>query len=687
MEILSKANWARFAELGLVDEVASVVALGFQAIGFKGYEEALVTYTGADFLRPLTARLLDSFQSENDREDFLLSAFCFLLRSSQQDCAAVDLLFLHRDAFRDIPFQTTMRHLLLTLSEIDSDQHITFESMCQVLIVVVKDKFAAFLEYLIALESDTEPKHASKAIDVPQLCARFGTFIANYSVAPDELQSMIMDIVSAYFTHSSALCPLTLFGSLSEGLQSHRETDIIWLSTIDHILAVSVDYLQRIDEADHAAGDSDVCERLAPLLLLRRCPSAYFRLFRKNLSIDGDTPNPAIDVLRRVGKCLRSRILRRRLASPVEMQEVRLAAEVAGKLLPWDSNDSLVSVSCYRVLCEPAFRSFLLPVRGTITHSAASPREDDVARSTRAALSGLHAAAQAILSSGSDEPCEDLLYVAQFAFSMILVEEDAVSSQNEADHIARIQPACIDFMTSLAHRALSSEQQDRGTVSISSTRSLENILVTTNNDLLNVLLRSNSSGGRLTTEPDAAIPRISPSASERLRLIYTRLAHGRLDKDMALRCSQAIVPLSCRRGQERAWLDDPRLSRVVMMVAFGFLTQVRSIAALGSNREEQIQTIANLRLWTRHEFQRQRERSHSRDSLMSSLAALKLLHLFHKLVSESDDRRIPLCSNVIEDTVQADNMFALEMIPTETVDELRTELLSIASITSPARKR
>mmetsp|Transcript_11979 Transcript_11979/g.18031 ORF Transcript_11979/g.18031 Transcript_11979/m.18031 type:complete len:1275 (+) Transcript_11979:1356-5180(+) len=195
---------------------------------------------------------------------------------------------------------------------------------------------------------------------------------------------------------------------------------------------------------DTKTGENMVFERLSPLLLLRRIPSAYFRICHSRHDEE------KIEILTKLGAELSARLgIGHCPTIPVTFssEERRLSAELAGRCLPFEfgeSNDGHLT-ACFGKIFEPVFREAVLMLF-----------DDSIERSNqnisllRRARAGIYAACHAVPSmTNYSTSCTALTYTIGFALRIM-----CASGEDDNDDYIQLQTGCTEFLSICIERWL-----------------------------------------------------------------------------------------------------------------------------------------------------------------------------------------------------------------------------------------
>ena len=173
--------------------------------------------------------------------------------------------------------------------------------------------------------------------------------------------SVLNAISSSFLNAPSSVSILALLGSFvgipaDYDFDSSREIQSI-LFGLQSIVQLCADHLQDANKCD--VSNLELFKRLSPLLLLRRIPSRLYQVAWKCLfSNDHLDRKNAVFALSSLAHEMVIRLAFNE--SPTDLavspEERRLAAEVAGHSLPFDSDELC---SCFHIICRPAFSNAL----------------------------------------------------------------------------------------------------------------------------------------------------------------------------------------------------------------------------------------------------------------------------------------------------------------------------------------
>jgi hypothetical protein len=186
----------------------------------------------------------------------------------------------------------------------------------------------------------------------------------------------------------------------------------------------------------------DIFDRLAPLLLLRRLPASFFRIPERLLRqsewySDVEKLDPLLvelcsHVTRRLDNCHDGDG-----SKEYSSQERRLAAEIAGRSLPFGSGsepgDASKLFSCYEVICRPAFIRLQTTLR-----KQGQTKDDTLLLQLQSAKAALYAVCTALAYASEDETGGELLDVALFSIDML-------ETNVEHDIFTQLQIGCMEF--------------------------------------------------------------------------------------------------------------------------------------------------------------------------------------------------------------------------------------------------
>jgi hypothetical protein len=277
----------------------------------------------------------------------------------------------------------------------------------------------------------------------------------------EDFGEMLKSIGRGMLLSPASVAPLTFFGALvgedlteeSIGICGARYRILL---AVEKIMEICTGELKQRDKA----GSDAIFARLSPLLMLRRVPTLYFKVARKESMVRGRNGLQDYAIVL-VGELAGRLDIDSLLGLSIGQQgdisagERRLAAEIAGRCLSFgevgnNGKPIGVSQSCatFERICAPAFAAFIRTMdeekKGT-----------DALFSIRRARAALYAACNHIPYCTDDEYYEHDVYrqTASFALYAISVDADMVGSDTSVD-LVQLQTGCIEFFALCVEKTL-----------------------------------------------------------------------------------------------------------------------------------------------------------------------------------------------------------------------------------------
>ena len=276
--------------------------------------------------------------------------------------------------------------------------------------------------------------------------------------------NILRSIGKAMFAVPSSMTRLTLFGGV---VGQNIAPETMGMIVRDRILFAVTDIVklcvEELDMADESENANALFHRLSPLLLLRRVPAIYFQVARKHSRASNkgqDLYQALASLSRRMAFRLDimddlSRSVDRQSRVKYSAEERRLAAEIAGRVLPFGNpvDESLPShqsesSALFSRICMPAYTSALREV-SSIWNPA------NFVESIRRARAALYATCHAIPMLQQKEYFNDdvIRLTAAFAFTIVAVDVDE-KDDNLSNELVQLQTGCIEFFALCIERTL-----------------------------------------------------------------------------------------------------------------------------------------------------------------------------------------------------------------------------------------
>lgn len=310
---------------------------------------------------------------------------------------------------------------------------------------------------------------AESTKEFERLCTLVGqlwrkSLLASSVASENAFSDVLVAVGRELLVAPSELDSLILFGSVTgQGFDFGAVDDSRFGRAGIAILQLTLDSMLNGSRTIEPSNNS-IFHRIAPLLLLRRIPVSFFRLALKEAS-DSSTGEHCSLVVS-VGQQLASRLgifsmsmSREPPARLVSEEERRLAAEVAGQLLPlgnlWVGNKRIKvaeDYTCFELICRPVFSNLRECLCG---EREASKVAQSSVRSARAALFVMCTALQ---FAHEKDAGDSLLRVAFFALKFLSIEPTGLAKDVVEDFV-QLQTGCVEFFTLCQQLTLKSRSE------------------------------------------------------------------------------------------------------------------------------------------------------------------------------------------------------------------------------------
>ena len=299
--------------------------------------------------------------------------------------------------------------------------------------------------------------------------------------------AVLVSIARAMFQDPSNSLPLTLLGSVvGDELSLTESTEDTAKKVYFAMVAMVRESLCEINRTGDAAmvredtdrrtlEDHDVFHRLSPLLLLRRIPSAYYKVAWDS---DDESRGELVALLSELAGKL---ALRLDISCPPKQtnivfssEERRLAAEIAGNSLPFYADPVC---SCFHRICSPAFSS-------TLRNLKVLPGDTSIGfdESVRVARAALYACCHSVPLMRDNDLGKGLQITISFVLQVINIDVgDDHTDKGAGNDLIQLQTGCIEFIafcleTTLRRRiSQSDEERRKSTRGISEVESRSNV--------------------------------------------------------------------------------------------------------------------------------------------------------------------------------------------------------------------
>ena len=294
------------------------------------------------------------------------------------------------------------------------------------------------------------------------------------------------------FTFPKSTIPLTLLGAIVGDSQSYEDVgekgkpeqvalgrwkrDVI-LNAARSVLELSVKGMNDLHEKREEGTPDEVFSRLAPLLLLRRIPPSLFRAAYAEWFRQENYRNTSLaKVLSRVANHLAARLdikvdkslFMKNSELNFTAEERQMAAEVAGRCLPFNNSSDVYSASteqppldfqlygfsCFQAICLPG----LVEMSDILLKAEISCDHEEIRSAIRRARASIYATCHFIPFSKhfDDESIgKPLLAIASFCLQFLNTEQATFESTDLEQDWLQLQAGCIEFFAVCLQRRLS----------------------------------------------------------------------------------------------------------------------------------------------------------------------------------------------------------------------------------------
>lgn len=310
------------------------------------------------------------------RDHFTVSLYTMMLQNFMIVPSVREAVRIDISRFNRCSVVTFAPPLLRLLAGIDGpldlvDENILLKVLANALNSLLQNDSKHSLEFLIqALNDGVKSTHCSPKKEklLYSLCSKLGLtwrkslLSESESFVPNQcFAQVLLCLGEELFRNPSEMTSLLIFGCVAGQPSDYLSYDIrfrvIATKVATELLQLSLDSMTRQRDTSLPASD-DIFLRLAPLLLLRRIPSLFFRCAIHDSVISSNFCSLISDV----GKELAARLdisddAYQRSENAFTADERLLSAEIAAFLLPFDDlgEPSLHGTSCYTLIFSIAF--------------------------------------------------------------------------------------------------------------------------------------------------------------------------------------------------------------------------------------------------------------------------------------------------------------------------------------------
>ena len=370
-------------------------------------------------------------QLSQECDGLLANAICNFFVSNIHD-PRVQRLSRSIPLFKNSNVITTVPKLLTIILESDNADisGAASDSLCFILLYGDrKSAVPLIVDYLCSSFDSELPKHdVNKSPDkIVKFC---GIWRRKLIADGNEMafSDVIISLCKYMFKHPERKEPLNIYGALlgngNDIVASNISEQRRLYEALKSILRVCNEYFENLDRTNEV---QDIFRRLSPLLILRRIPICYFDMIRSGKTFDGSSIEGSL------GHFLVERLMRN---SEIECdrfseKEVRLAAEVCGRCLPFVNTDGQNNkVSSFNDICFPAFDKVM-----QMDSDSSSRRQ--ILKNGRL---GLYVACHFVMSLSKLIMNEGISISIIFAIRMLCRQESS-------DDFIQLQTGCIDFLS------------------------------------------------------------------------------------------------------------------------------------------------------------------------------------------------------------------------------------------------
>ena len=304
------------------------------------------------------------------------------------------------------------------------------------------------VESLLEIETSTSGKDATDTVQ--KLCqtigGRFRRFLLETTSVPENQYGVLVQAVANEMVRNpNRSSALVLYGTL---MPQNTKTgpDRITMA-LDRILGLCANALAAKDRAS-----SSIFDRLVPLLLLRRTPSTIVQTYMQDLEPTEQRVQTLASLTKAIAGLLLLLDANQTTTSstattnipPMEVspEERRLAAEIAGQVLPYSKP---ASCSCFHQICVPAFS------RLTEAFCKKGPTNMSALKSAKLAVF----ASCCRLTAGCNRPPDGEAVLGTASFALWLTRQNSDDDDNHdggtpralfGNELVQLQTGCIEFL-------------------------------------------------------------------------------------------------------------------------------------------------------------------------------------------------------------------------------------------------
>jgi len=439
--------------------------------------------------------------------------------------------------------------------------------------------------------------------EIERLCTVVGqlwgkSLVASPTASENAFSDVLVAVGRELLAAPSELDSLILFGSIAgQGFDLKAVDDSLFGRAGIAILRLTLDTMMKGPRTMEPSTNS-IFHQIAPLLLLRRIPVSFFRLALKEAS-DSST-GELWSLVVSVGQQLASRLdifsismSRAPPARLVSEEERRLAAEVAGQLLPlgslWVGNKRIKvaeNCTCFELICLPAFSNLR---QCLCCEREASKVTQSSVRSARAALFVVCIALQ---FAHEKDAGDSLLRVAFFALKFLSIEPTGLAKDVVEDFV-QLQSGCVEFFTLCQQLALKSRSVTKDSLSdCCDVRSAANAI----SEAVRTMLKN----GKPTVEwlSDPAVDNhddfdSSKSASKSLWRSLVAVSQRSDGVAASLHHLPWIIAWLTDKTEDK-YCAQPFCVAAAMQIVFVLLMKTKSFAFLGDSQVQQGKSVLKL---------------------------------------------------------------------------------------------
>jgi hypothetical protein len=536
------------------------------------------------------------------------------------------------------------------------------------------DEVAKFL-YNTKRSGGIRATESSQDTILTKICGRWRCLLLTESKVPDSgFAALLLATARAISCHPSSVTLLAFFGAIvgddiSVDLRSIEYARLRIMLAVERLFDF---FARKMDEMQNDASD-EIFRRLSPLLILRRVPTSYFDVSRKeaerrsfaNLYIVSSKVVDHLASLLEVG-------------SPsdhkgVTPEERRLAAEVAGRALNFGHRMDAAQRSLPSYRSSSTFHCICLPVFGDLmkeTVPGGAQLESKSISVVRKARAALYAACHSVPNDERDKEElweQEYRKTASFALYVMGIPLDGLEDDISRE-VIQLQTGCIEFFAISLSRTFSkkgdSSDPSTETLGLSLHKPGTTTLLEPFKDISNAIIHILSVGNphaedewicvaesHFLTCSSAVAKEVSFQAKTCLWNAMILVAQRCDDNDGSLTAfGKSILPLIADWGTDAKSSSGGNVhhllcSAAAMQTAFIVITRSRSLECLGGHNRSKATYVGLLHDWALHAIKQKLNSSGNDGNTALRMAALKLILGLVTIdaMEGDDDPALPSC--------------------------------------------